>query len=519
MNDDPDSTLEEFRRLLGELPQGPGGSIELVLSLLQPDAAELLRLAAIPHLVDRTVAAILMPELTGEQLDRAVAELLELSFVRTDGTSGSLHDEARRYLLGQWIASRDTDPQRWQRFREANARLAVHYASPQDRGADAAARRSEVYHRIAAGEPRAVGLFRERFVAARLAFRLEACEALVAMVADLEPLLGEGDRGWLRYARARLLADRRHYDQARSMLEPLRQDPAIAGDVDLTVLTLLCLHDVQRGQRDYAAALATLGTLLDYLGDKPAARVRQLEVTQAMAALLLKMRDTRRAEGLLEGLLAAPEIQADPSLLARTWNTMGLVHRRLNRPRRALAAFASALEVLEAAGERFRPMQVLNNIGALYAERADWEAARDSLERALAIAREAGDYNGEATALGNLQRVYAGLSLPDDAEAAAERAVELFRSIHNWYAAANLSLGLAKRRRRAGQAVEARASFLTAAELYRLAGDGRAAARATAAAEPQGVRSWALWQWLLLALGIVFGVLAIVAVVVFLMER
>ena len=106
----------------------------------------------------------------------------------------------------------------------------------------------------------------------------------------------------------------------------------MAGDVDLTVLTLLCLHDVQRGQRNFKAALATLGALLDYLGDKPGSRGRRLEVTQAMASLLLKMRDTRRAAALLEGLLSTPEIGADPSLLARTWNTMGLVHRRSTAP-------------------------------------------------------------------------------------------------------------------------------------------------------------------------------------------
>ena len=518
MNDDPDSTLEEFRRLLGELPPGPGGSVELVLSLLRPDAAELLRLAAIPHLVDRTVAAILMPDLSGERLDEAVAELLELSFVRADGAGGSLHDEARRYLLGQWIAARDADPGRWRRFREANARLADYYAGLRERGADAAAERSEVYHRIAAGEPGAIGMFRERFAAARVAFRLEGCEALVTILADLEPLLGESERGWLRYARARLLADQRQFDQARSMLEPLRHEPAVASDVDLTVLSLLCLHDVQRGQRDFPGALATLGSLLDYLGDKPGARGQQLEVTQTMAALLLKMRDTRRAEELLEGLLAAPETRSDPALLARTWNTMGLVHRRLNRPRRALAAFASALDVLEAAGERFRPMQVHNNIGALHAERADWDAARESLERALSIAQEAGDHNGEATALGNLARVYVGLSRPGEADAAALRAIELFRGIHNWYAAANLSLGLAKRQRREGPAAAARASFLTASDLYRLAGDEKAAARWGAAAEAGAGRSWALWQWLLLGVGMTIGAIALVAAVVTVME-
>ena len=461
-----------------------------------------------------------MPELTGEQLDRAVAELLELSFVRTDGTGGSLHDEARRYLLGQWIASRDTDPERWRRFREANARLAEHYASPQDRGADAAAGRSEVYHRIAAGEPGAVGLFRERFAAARLAFRLEACEALVAIVADLEPLLGEGDRGWLRYARARLLADRRHYDQARSMLEPLRRrsgdcgrrrpdraDPALPPRRPARPARLRRrardARDVARlSRRQAGGARAAAG---GDAGDGGAASedARHAAGRGAARGPARRPRDPRRsftARAHLEHDGAGAPPAQPPAAGARR---LRVGARRCSR------------RPASGSGR----CRCHNNIGALHAERADWDAARESLERALAIAREAGDYNGEATALGNLQRVYAGLSRPDDADAAAERAVELFRSIHNWYAAANLSLGLAKRRRRAGQAAEARASFLTAAELYRLAGDGRAAARARAAAEPQGVRSWALWQWLLLALGIVLGVVAIVAVVVFVMER
>ena len=145
-------------------------------------------------------------------------------------------------------------------------------------------------------------------------------------------------------------------------------------------------------------------------------------------------------------------------------------------------------------------------------------AARESLERALSIAQEAGDHNGEATALGNLARVYVGLSRPDEADAAALRAIELFRGIHNWYAAANLSLGLAKRQRREGPAPRARASFLTASDLYRLAGDEKAAARWGAAAEAGAGRSWALWQWLLLGVGMAIGAIALVAVVVTVME-
>ena len=173
-----------------------------MLSLLEPDVAELLRLGAIPHVVDRTAAAILMPELSGEGLDRAVAELLELSFVRSDGSAGSLHDEARRYLLAQWIESRDTDPERWRRFPRGQrpARRPLRQAGRRGRGRGAQRGLSSRRGGRARG---VLAVFRQRFAAARLAFRLEACEALVTIIADLDPLLDDTDRAWLRYAQGK----------------------------------------------------------------------------------------------------------------------------------------------------------------------------------------------------------------------------------------------------------------------------------------------------------------------------
>ena len=61
VSEEPDSPLEAFRRLLGTLPAGPGAGIELLISQLPPEAAVLLRLGAIPHSVDRRVAAVLRP--------------------------------------------------------------------------------------------------------------------------------------------------------------------------------------------------------------------------------------------------------------------------------------------------------------------------------------------------------------------------------------------------------------------------------------------------------------------------
>ncbi len=510
MSEDPDDTLEAFRRLLGALPSGPGGGIELVISQLPAEAAELLRLGAIPHAVDRDVAAVLLPDSAAEAIDRAVAELLRLSFVTSDGTVGTLHDEARRYLLGQWFASRESDPVAWQRFRETNARLAGHYAACRRElagQAEDAAERSEIYHCLAAGDPAAFGQFRERLDNERLNFRLEACEALIRVVAELEPLLDAGERAWLGYYRGRLLVDQRRYEEAVEALNGQRRDRTAADDPDLTAAILFGLHDAYRGQRNFPYALAAIGEVLDSLGARPDQRHRKLEATRSMAALLLEMRETRKADAMLRELLEAPELATDLPLQARTWNTMGSVHRRLGRPRRALEAYERALQALERAGERFRPMQVYNNIGALHAERAEWEPARESLEHALAIAREAGDLSGEAAALGNLERVYSGLGRDADAVAATERAIELFRTIHDWHSAATLSRNLARRHRRARDNLRRHAAFQQAAELFHLAGEPAEAERCRAEATSGSIRSWGLGRWFAVAGGLSVGVL------------
>jgi tetratricopeptide (TPR) repeat protein len=521
LSDDPDDTLEAFRRMLGTLPAGPGRGVELVISQLPPEAAELLRLGAIPHSVDRGVAAVLRPDTPPDVLDKAVAELLKLSFVTSDGQSGSLHDEARRYLLGQWIDA-PADSAQGQSFREVNSRLAAHYADRKGTltgQAKDVAERSEIYHRLAAGEPMAFDGFRRLMDRERLNFRLEGCEALLKVVAELEPLLDARERAWLGYYRARLLTDQRRHEEAAEALVALRGDPAAAADPDLGAMTLFALHDAYRGQRAFASALASLGALLDDLQKRPGQRRRQLEATQAMAALLLEMRETERAQSLLEGLIAAPEIAEDHALLARTWNTMGSLHRRLGRPRLAIEAYGQALATVEAAGERFGPMQVHNNIGALHAERAEWEPARASLERALAIAREVGDLSGEAAALGNLGRVHSGLGREADAVAATEQAIELLRSIHDWHSAAVLSGNLARRYRRAKDELRARAAFQQAANFYRLAGETGEAERTDARATSEARRSWGLGRWFALTAGLAVGIVLLVAVVAVLLGR
>ncbi|HET9070182.1 MAG TPA: tetratricopeptide repeat protein [Amaricoccus sp.] len=516
MSEEPDGTLDAFRRLLGTLPAGPGAGIELLLSQLPAEAAALLRLGAIPHAVDRRVAAVLQPETPPEVLDAAVAELLKLSFVTSDGQSGRLHDEARAYLFGQWLAARETDPARRRTFREVNERLAAHYAVR--RGTRVGQRRdiaerSEVYHRLAAEDPGAFGHFQARMDAERRSFRLEACEALLKVVAELEPLLDPGERAWLGYWRARLLADQRRYDEAVEGFIALRADPATAEHPRLFAAVVSGLHDAYRGQRDFRAALAALDELLGYLKDRPEGRQRQLEATQSMASLLLEMRETKRAEALATTLLEAPGLDEDRSLEARTWNTLGSIHKRLGRPRRALEAYEQALALLEAAGERFRPMQVYNNIGALHAERAEWEPARASLERALAIAREAGDVGGEAAALGNLERVYSGLGQESQAVAATERAVELFRTIHDWHSAATLSRNLARRRRRGRDEAGAAAAFREAAGFYRVAGETAEAERCLADATGRRERTWGLGRWLAVTAGLAVGVIVLVVIV------
>lgn len=512
------SAYEEYRRLIGELPVGIAGAVELVARQLSDNAQSLLRLSAIPHGFDAEVAAALMPELAAEERAAAAGELDGLSFVVETAEGRVLHDQVRDYLFGQWLEARDGDGERWRQFREASARLAEHFAA---KGADAVgearavAERQRIFHLLGAEPDRGFAAFERHCRAERYCHRLESCGSLIKLVEEYGEVLEPRLREWLTYHQAKLALDLRHHDEAVALLDSLLDSPSVAEQPALRARCLFRLATALREQREFERARGLFRQLGEYAEAHPEAADQKLRALQGYASLLIEMGRADEAESVMGEVLSLAQAQHDRPALATAWNTMGILHRRLGRPKRALQAFREALAALAEGDEQYRPRQVYNNIGLLYADQADWEPAREMLERSREIAQRAGDMNGEATALSNLGRVYLALGRPGDALAAAESAIQLFQAVHNWFGAGMTCRGMGRYYRRQLRRAEARAALERARAFFLRAGAAERAEEAGQEIEEidNPRRRWGWVKWLLFALGLLLlSILALVGI-------
>jgi Flp pilus assembly protein TadD len=84
---------------------------------------------------------------------------------------------------------------------------------------------------------------------------------------------------------------------------------------------------------------------------------------------------------------------------------VGITHFRAGRLTEAAQAFAEAYPMAEAAGDRQKAAEILNDLGVAQRELGDWAAAEAALQRAYALFAELGNVKGKAQVLGNLGNV------------------------------------------------------------------------------------------------------------------
>lgn len=115
------------------------------------------------------------------------------------------------------------------------------------------------------------------------------------------------------------------------------------------------------------------------------------------------------------------------STRASVLNNMAFLHLELNRPRRALSYCQRALEL--AGSQDGTTAAALESQGIAYLELGDLDAARRSLETALALDRQRRDRPREANALIELSRLARATGDLDRALVHAEQAVEIIESL------------------------------------------------------------------------------------------
>lgn len=250
----PDDLHSHISAMISQAARAKSGdelllmSIEQVLRSAKPNQAEVLRRVAVPRWVDVSVLRILREGVEIRKPDEEVLELLRsYSFVRDLGDGRvAYHDQVREALREEWFVSRPAELRAlhrrlYQYFSERTTppgsnRRAVPLvpdsttlsAVPHSAQADLF-RREAIYHLLQADPAEGMAELRAAFDELKSVHRLAEADLLLQAAADAP--VGEADRLWVRYMRARLMQAGLSLTPAAATLDAIQGDPALDPDL------------------------------------------------------------------------------------------------------------------------------------------------------------------------------------------------------------------------------------------------------------------------------------------------
>ncbi len=218
-------------------------------------------------------------------------------------------------------------------------------------------------------------------------------------------------------------------------------------------------------------------------------------------------------ETLNEVLPLLPSLN-DPNMVASVVNLAGGAYDVLGEPDKALKSYGDALTQFRAVGSVSSEASVLNNIGKIYTDTAQWQQSLDyysqalqiferedrpsaahaivlhnigaiqmalgntdkALEysqRALVLRRATGDKGGEADSLGRIASVYVDLGQTAKALESYDQALALRKAVGDPRGQASTLIGLGNAYDRIGDLAKAGENYDTALQLYRTLSDRR----------------------------------------------
>jgi tetratricopeptide (TPR) repeat protein len=155
----------------------------------------------------------------------------------------------------------------------------------------------------------------------------------------------------------------------------------------------------------------------------------RIDLTQSRAAIvsgdfegghIAAMNATKEAEAQGARLIAAQARMSDCSAL-----------RDLGKPKEAISACETAIQIFESVGEKNGLARTLNNLAVVYMDSGDWNEARKVYESALAINRATGNKMAETMVLSNLAGVLHSQSDLDGSRKLLEQVLANDREIGN----------------------------------------------------------------------------------------
>lgn len=510
-----DDLLRQFQSLLSEQASGETGtSIEALLRSMAPEAAEHLRLCAIPHEFSPRALRILDPGLDEGGAQAQFEEFSQLSCVIVVPDGLALHDATRAELFGQWLT-----PARRAKFREASARLVAFYrdaATAATGSARETTTHSRVFHLLGADLEQGFAEFESLCRRSRHEARWTACANLIRLVHEYDPLLTPVQTAWLAYHEGKLAIDIGQTERAEELLAPIAKDQAAPPSLVVRAALRLGYLAAQQGTGD--AAIEHYLFARDVVEKYRPAGIAMYDVLRSLGEAYRDRGDYDRAAELLDTSLESARQANDQGALADTYNSLGTLHWRQHDVPEAAAAYRTSLEILQRLGRHVQSAQVFNNLGMVYAEQRDWAKAAEFYEKSLDVKRQIGDSLGQARTLVNLVQVHRGRNQVGTAITTCTKAIELFASVRNTLGSARAKRMLGRLYVEHGAAQEATSALHEAAELFVRAGataEARDTEREVASIGRREGIPW--WAWLTIAIlglaliGVLIAVIVLIA--------
>jgi len=428
----------------------------------EPEWGALLRAAAIPRRLDEGVVGVLRGAPDDADGNRAALQrLAAFPFVLPDpeGRSYALHEEVRAVLLADWQA-----PERRARYVELSRTLYDH-AQAEDHDWEV------LYHRFVFDPDGAFGEFEWRFSDANKFYRRAECGALLVATEEQERELGQDQRRWLRYYRARLAQVLDRWAEAEAGYRELLAEWPPSPPAPLPT---------QGEGRLRTWTLHSLGLALDSQGK------------------------WAEAGEMYQGALRGWRELGDRYNESRTLSNLGFVYWTQGRWDQAIECCQKARDICHELGDRYGEGTTLSNLGSVYQAQGRWDQAIGCYQEALCINRELGDRDGEQKTIGNQGELYLKQGQWQEARAALDKALQIAQELGNRPDAAEYHHYLGEWHKGQGQLDEANSRYQEAlhirreleawpqagetlhalAEVYRLRGDWvKAAEMAEQAAE------------------------------------
>ncbi len=506
-----DDLLREFQSLLNQSSgKGLAGSIDILLTQMDIEAAQYLKLCAIPHQFDPTVIQALVPELNEAHSKSFYNEFENLSITLSLKKESAFHDEARLHLFNQWLM-----PDKKQEFREASQNL-VEYYEKRAAGVEGIEqenmKRNRMFHLLGVNQHHGFGEFKQLFQEMWHQYRLSECKTLINLVHEYDKVLEETNQLWLIYYEGMLASDLRQWPRTESLFHRILNYSELP--VELNIKTLNRLGIAFAKQRKNQAAIEKFQKALELAQSSPENVELIDNIMHDLGSVYRDSGELKKAEKFLTMGLELATKENDLATMALIYNGFGRLQRKLGNSHEAIRMFQESLHCLNENKDLFRPAQVYNNLGMTFADIREWEKSKEVLQNSLEIKRKAGDTRGQAMALSNLVRVYRNLDKPDEAVKVSLQAVGLFEQMKDKYHVALVKRNLGKLYRSMNNYDLAKQYLKEAIELFEQSKETRevqatqidfsSVTKQQKKAEKRGV-PW--WIWLILIVIIVLLVL------------